>query len=55
MKQPKKPTLEQKKLLRKKGLNEKDWSVESEDRKYVYPYFKAVNKKTGDIEYVYYE
>lgn len=36
MKQPKKPTLAQKKIIRSAGLNPDEWSVTHEDREYLH-------------------
>lgn len=43
MKQPKKPTLEQKKLMSEHGLRWKNWSVMSEDNISVL----VISKKSG--------
>lgn len=43
MKQPKKPTLAQKKIMRKEGLDWKDWNVAQEDNLSI----TVVEKKTG--------
>lgn len=43
MKQPKKPTLYQKKVMRNNGLDWKEWMVTGED-----DYLHLVNKKTNE-------
>ena len=43
MKQPKKPTRNQKEIIRSNGLNEKDWMVVRESDFYI----NLVHKKTG--------
>lgn len=44
MKQPKKPTLNQKKLIRAAGLDCKDWNVGNEDNLS----FTIINKQTKE-------
>ncbi len=46
MKQPKKPTYEQKKMMSKEGLNWKEWMVKDEDNISI----ALIHKVTGKIK-----
>lgn len=57
MKQPKKPTLEQKKLIMRAGLNPDEWSVRNENKQYLYLVDRGmeqreniiIDKETGEV------
>lgn len=48
MKQPKKPTYEQKKLISKEGLNWKDWMIKDEDNISI----ALIHKETKEIKVI---
>ena len=45
MKQPKKPTLAQKKIIAGAGMDPEKWSVRFEDRKYLYIVDRGVEQR----------
>lgn len=57
MKQPKKPNLEQKKMIKRAGLNPDQWSVRDENKQYLYLVDRGmeqrenimIDKATGEV------
>lgn len=49
MKQPKKPTLEQKKIIAGAGMDPEKWSVRFEDRKYLHIVDRGIEQRELQI------